>query len=67
MPTESRVHEVTIKVHTNRAITAEQAQYAAWNALNNQPLYNNEDHRQPWSTGHITVRKTPAGPAERLP
>lgn len=56
---KSKVHEVTIKLHTNRAISAKQAQFAVWNSLQNQPIFGRGDHREPWTHGHITVRKTP--------
>jgi hypothetical protein len=54
---KSKVHEITIKVHTNRAITVDQAQFAAWSCLQHQPIFGSGDHREPWTHGHITVRK----------
>jgi hypothetical protein len=54
---KSKVHDVVIQIHTNRPITAEQAQYAAWNAVQHQPLYGGDDRKEPWTIGHITVRK----------
>ena len=54
---KSKVHDVVIRIHTNRPVTAAQAQYAAWNALHSTPLYGGGDRNEPWSVGHITVRR----------
>jgi hypothetical protein len=48
-------HEVVVRVHLNRAVTARQARYAVWNAINGLSLYGAGDEREPWSRAHIQV------------
>lgn len=59
-PPTSRFHQVVNTVHTNRAITAGQARYAVWNAIDLLVIHGcGVDTNEPWETGKIRVPRNP--------
>lgn len=59
MAGKSKVHEIVIRIRVNKPITAKQARYAVWNAVQDFELWGSEDDLEPWAKGKITVRLNP--------
>lgn len=59
MPVRSKTHLVTVRLRVDKPITAVQARYAVWNAIDGLDLYGAGDAPEPWSTGKIRVRRRP--------
>lgn len=59
MPIRSKTHLVTVRLRVDKPITAAQARYAVWNAIDCLDLYGDGDATEPWSAGKIRVRRRP--------
>lgn len=52
---KAKSHTVAIKMTVNRPITARQARFAVWNAINGLELYGEGSDEEPFERGKIRV------------
>lgn len=68
MAKKSRTHVITIKARFNAELTAKEARYAVWNAIQGYQMYGDGKqskrdeaaegrNSEPYDTGKITVRR----------